>query len=136
MPSTSITYGESPEVDSALALSLISLIDSSDPIAVDSGQALFLPFGPSSVLITFKKGLDANLPASFTLAEPAFTTDTHRFFLGTGSGRVELPVLSAAGGIVPKHMTDAAADNDTIYYSTTAGKLVYKDSGGTVNPLY
>ena len=40
------------------------------------------------------------------------------------------------GGLTPGHMTDAAASNDTIYYSTTQSKLVYKDSGGTVNNLY
>jgi hypothetical protein len=34
------------------------------------------------------------------------------------------------------HYTDSAAPNDSIYYSTTASKLVYKDPGGTVNPLY
>lgn len=40
------------------------------------------------------------------------------------------------GGITPASMADAAAANNTIYYSTTASKLVYKDSGGTVNALY
>lgn len=38
--------------------------------------------------------------------------------------------------IRPPQMTDAAAPNDTLYFSTTAGKLVYKDAGGTVHPLY
>lgn len=36
----------------------------------------------------------------------------------------------------PASMTDASAANDSVYYSTTASKLVYKDSGGTVNALY
>lgn len=40
------------------------------------------------------------------------------------------------GAFRPTHLTDAAAETDTIYYSTTANKLVYKDSGGTVNNLY
>lgn len=36
----------------------------------------------------------------------------------------------------PVSQTDAAAANNSVYYSTTAGKLVYKDAGGTVNNLY
>ena len=40
------------------------------------------------------------------------------------------------GSFVPPSMADASAKNNSIYYSTTASKLVYKDSGGTVNNLY
>jgi len=40
------------------------------------------------------------------------------------------------GTIRPVHMADAAASNDSIYYSTNAAKLVYKDGGGVVRPLY
>jgi hypothetical protein len=36
----------------------------------------------------------------------------------------------------PGSSTDAAAPNNSIYYSTTQSKLVYKDSGGSVNDLY
>ena len=45
-------------------------------------------------------------------------------------------LILTSGGIVPAHMADASAENDTIYYSTTANKLVYKDAGGVVNNLY
>lgn len=41
-----------------------------------------------------------------------------------------------ASAITIDSMTDAAAANNTIYYSTTQTKLAYKDSGGTVNVLY
>lgn len=37
---------------------------------------------------------------------------------------------------LPPSIADSAAANGTVYYSTTAGKLVYKDSGGAVNNLY
>lgn len=37
---------------------------------------------------------------------------------------------------MPVTSTDAAAPNNSIYYSTDASKLVYKDSGGVVNALY
>jgi hypothetical protein len=33
-------------------------------------------------------------------------------------------------------LADADAPNSTLYYSTTASKLVYKDSGGTVRQLW
>lgn len=39
-------------------------------------------------------------------------------------------------GIQPASIADASAPNNSIYYSTTASKLVYKDSGGVVNALY
>ena len=44
--------------------------------------------------------------------------------------------LTASGTITPGSLADAAAANGTIYYSTDQSKLVYKDSGGTVNVLY
>jgi hypothetical protein len=47
-----------------------------------------------------------------------------------------LAAVTKNGAFVPAHLADASAANDTVYYSTTAGKLVYKDSGGTVNNLY
>lgn len=40
------------------------------------------------------------------------------------------------GGFVPASMSDATAANGTLYYSTTAWKLVYKDSSWVVNNLY
>lgn len=40
------------------------------------------------------------------------------------------------GTIQPTSTADSVAPNDSIYYSTDQSKLVYKDSGGTVNDLY
>lgn len=40
------------------------------------------------------------------------------------------------GSLEPVSLSDAAAINNSIYYSTDQSKLVYKDSGGTVNVLY
>ena len=40
------------------------------------------------------------------------------------------------GTIRPVEMADAAAPNNSLYYSTTQNKLVYKDNGGVVNDLY
>jgi len=44
--------------------------------------------------------------------------------------------ITSAGCFLPVSLADASAPNNSIYYSTTASKLVYKDSGGTVNNLY
>lgn len=40
------------------------------------------------------------------------------------------------GTIAPVSMADASAPNNSIYYSTTQSKLVYKDASGVVNNLY
>lgn len=40
------------------------------------------------------------------------------------------------GSFIPASIADTDANNNSIYYSTTQSKLVYKDSGGTVNDLY
>ena len=45
-------------------------------------------------------------------------------------------VLDSDNCIIPARLADADAANNRIYYSTTASKLVYKDSSGTVNALY
>lgn len=44
--------------------------------------------------------------------------------------------MSLTGAILPATLTNAAAPNSSLYYSSDAGKLVFKDSGGTVNNLY
>jgi len=40
------------------------------------------------------------------------------------------------GTVRPVEMADAAAPNNSLYYSTTQSKLVYKDSGGVVRDLW
>ena len=62
----------------------------------------------------------------------------------TKSSSTKLQIELAAGGLGdlaarvfnPDSIADSAAPVSSIYYSTTAGKLVYKDAGGTVNALY
>lgn len=48
----------------------------------------------------------------------------------------DIMTIDAKGGINPASMADSSANNNSIYYSTTQSKLVYKDSAGTVNNLY
>jgi hypothetical protein len=45
-------------------------------------------------------------------------------------------VFEHKGGVQLASMSDASAANSTLYFSTTAGKVAWKDSGGTVNALY
>jgi hypothetical protein len=62
------------------------------------------------------------------------------------NGADTLQLRNALGGVMttfrvngawkPAHLTNAAAANDTVYYSTTNNRLVYKNSAGTVNNLY
>ncbi|RUL89602.1 hypothetical protein [Tautonia sociabilis] len=40
------------------------------------------------------------------------------------------------GGLRPASLPDASASNHSIYFSSTLGKLAYKDAAGTVHPLY
>lgn len=55
--------------------------------------------------------------------------------LGT-TAYLHVPNLQADGVINPASLADSAAGNNSIYFSTDANKLVYKDSGGVVNNLY
>ncbi len=54
----------------------------------------------------------------------------------TNSSNTVLTAIKGNGAFQPVHLANAAAANDTIYFSTDANKLVYKDSGGVVNNLY
>jgi hypothetical protein len=68
-----------------------------------------------------------------TVADPSQIADLEQW---QDSSANPLSRIYASGAIGPAHLADSAAPNDSIYYSTTASKLVYKDSSGTVNALY
>lgn len=64
------------------------------------------------------------------------TVPTESFFkIYTSSSTTDFQIRGD-GTIRPVYMADVSAPNDSIYYSTTANKLVYKNSAGTVNALY
>jgi hypothetical protein len=44
--------------------------------------------------------------------------------------------MLVTGSFYPGSMADAAAPNMTLYYSTTQGKLAFKDGSGVVQNLY
>jgi hypothetical protein len=63
----------------------------------------------------------------------ALNTQPIAKFTGTTSNTL---TINNDGSISPVSLADSSAPNNSIYYSTTQSKLVYKDSGGTVNNLY
>jgi len=74
--------------------------------------------------------------SSFAAIQGTGTTVNFVLADGTGASSVACGAITASGAITPATLTDAAAPNGSIYYSSTASKLVYKDSGGVVNNLY
>lgn len=77
----------------------------------------------------FVAGIDA-------LRVKAEAAQTGRLIRTVDTANVELWSVDVTGAMKPASMADGAAANDRLYYSTTAGKLVYKDAGGVVNALY
>jgi len=56
--------------------------------------------------------------------------------LVTFAAQIPNAVVNNSGTWLPPQMPDAKAPNGSIYYSTTAGKLVYKAPDSTVHNLY
>lgn len=134
--SLGLDFTAADEVETALAPAFVGLIVINPAEEIGSG---FEPlFYPSSTLIQVRRGLDANLPGSFLLGEPAFTTDSFRVFFGTGSGKVEIPVFSANGYILLTK-TAAPADGElaasqvTLWFDATNGAAKLKIKGKSAN---
>lgn len=71
-----------------------------------------------------------------TIQAKGQTSQTGDLFSGVDTSGTRLWGIDQTGAMKPASMADSAAANDTVYYSTDASKLVYKDSGGSVNNLY
>lgn len=71
-----------------------------------------------------------------TIQAKAQTSQTGNLFDAVDTSGTRLWGVDQNGGMKPASMADSTAANDTVYYSTDASKLVYKDSGGSVNNLY
>lgn len=63
-------------------------------------------------------------------------TQTNNLIEAHSNVGVELMAIKSDGSVKPASMDDASATNNSIYYSTTLNKLVYKDNSGVVNALY
>ncbi len=53
-----------------------------------------------------------------------------------GQNNKTLNTLLPNGAYTPFSQTDAAASNNSLYYSTTTNKLTYSDPSGTKHTLY
>jgi hypothetical protein len=107
------------------------------------GNEVRYAYGSDSALRVTKGSLGggAQCAGRFTdgLGQQVDICDGTRALLITGAlvqnpGTVTL--IDANGFMRPISSNDAGAPNNSIYYSTTQNKLVYKDSGGTVHDLY
>lgn len=66
----------------------------------------------------------------------AISGQTADFWQLRTTGGSVLTRFNSTGALEPASMTNTAAQNNSIFYSTTNSKLVYKDSSGTVHNLY
>lgn len=98
------------------------LVDGSNNIVICASIVSRLT-AESNNVIAIGSGVDA--PANNTIVIGSYQTDCYI------AGH-----LHPSGAIRPASIADASAPTNAIYYSTTAGKLVYKDASGTVNNLY
>jgi len=80
----------------------------------------------------FVESLAGNPP----LIIKAFSSGSAEQILFRDSGGTRNASFLFDGSWSPPHIADASAANDSVYYSTDAAKLVYKDPGGTVRNLY
>lgn len=81
--------------------------------------------------------LFANLQAATVgMAFVAHASQSANVFEVQNSSLSTIFAVAKNGAIKPASLADSVAENSTIYYSTDASKLVFKDSGGTVNNLY
>ena len=109
------------------ALSNGRFVEDGGTVCVRSPSAHFQLTSTSQV--KWSNGGDSYTGMTFTAGLGVVADGVLRVTDG-GAGRGALDGLRLAP------LADAAAPADLFYFSTTAGKLVYKTSGGVVHPLY
>jgi hypothetical protein len=88
--------------------------------------------GPGNWRHSLKSSLSSSLGSNL-LTWSLCTSQTTQTDVLTLCGDKSVTVY---GPIKPAQLADSSAPNGSLYFSTTAGKLVYKDGSGVVNPLY
>lgn len=73
---------------------------------------------------------------SHTMRWPIASSITQNVTIDVPNRNGTIALNSASGGIVPNSHANSIAESGTIYYSTDAGKLVFKDFSGVVHDLY
>ena len=76
------------------------------------------------------------VPSATTFVVQGITSQTGDLQQWQDSSGTVLSRVRKDGSIQPASLSDSAATNNSLYYSTTQSKMCYKDSGGTVNNLY
>ena len=132
--------------------SLTANIDGDHNVILGKDAATFL-LGNRNIFIGFAAGSESsitNYDDTLIIASSGGSPLVYGNLAGSKNFRVigDFEVASGAlfgtanmtirsnGTIQPVSLADVSAANDSIYYSTTASRLVYKDSGGVVNNLY
>jgi hypothetical protein len=71
--------------------------------------------------IILRKGVQADIPV-LDIGEPAFTTDTHRLYVGSSAGNVYAPAVLTSFP-VPQLASAPAYVKGGMYFDTTLNKL-------------
>lgn len=135
-PSSSISFAIEPGASSGLVL--FRDAGNTTQVSFQNGnglvQALLLDISGNAS--TTKALATAYNASDVPLAAKMAATPTANAFEVRNSSNTVVTAFDATGAWEPPSMADSSAPNNSVYYSTTASKLVYKDSGGTVNNLY
>ena len=76
------------------------------------------------------------VPSATTLVVQGITSQTGDLVQHQDSSGTVLSRVKKDGSIQPASLSDSAATNNSMYYSTTQNKMCYKDSSGTVHTMY
>lgn len=99
-------------------------------------------FNPTDRIFTVGNGVSGATKDAFMILKNGKTGVGFSNFETTANPEIlqvngDVRAANYSGGFFkPVTSTDAAAPNNSVYYSSDAGKLVYKDSGGIINNLY
>lgn len=89
--------------------------------------------------IKLKRGLEADLP-TLDIGEPAFTTDSKKFFVGSISGNIEYPNLEAVQALISNIDLDSLDNLDTLatieYVDNSIGAISIPSIEGLASESY
>ncbi|QDV38278.1 hypothetical protein [Tautonia plasticadhaerens] len=127
------------------------------------GKATCELVGSFSYFLPESSGFASDLPGVPPIEEPAFVDESNvsnrrrsipaagdgpapevrgvpgtraRLTSNRGPGGSTTVGILGGGAFRPPTIADPAAADDSIYFSSTSGRLVYKDGAGSVHPLY
>lgn len=96
----------------------------------------FNGFGVRDVTSTASWVISSWATSETPLTIKGITSQTANLLEIQDSSSTVLSAFDLKGAWQPPSLDDGSANNNSVYYSTTQSRLVYKDSGGTINNLY